>query len=707
MKFYIALAAVLMTVMACGKDQGTGPPATTIHWDSWGVPHVFAENDRGFFFADGWSQMHAHANTILRLYGASRGRAAEYWGEGYLPGDRLVHTLNHPARAESMWTEQDPELRAMISAFVEGMNAYAKAHPEAIDEENRVALPVTPADVNLHTQFVVNARFVAGKELETLLEGEERGSNTIAIGPSRSAEGRAMLVQNPHLPWDNEFLFFEKHAVIGDRNITGVHLAGLPGFAIAFNQELGWSHTNNTIDNADLYDLELSGEGYLFGGAERTFEKRTVSLKVKTGEGAYRTEEMTVLASVHGPVVNRSEGKAQALRFVGGDSTDALLQWWRMSNARDFREFESALKLAQIPFWNVMYADRAGNIFYLFNGHVPVRENGDWAFWQSPVPGSEPEYLWNEVHGYDALPKLLNPETGWLQNANDPPWTSTIPALLEADHFPAYMAPREMAFRPQRAVRMILEDASISFEELVRIKHDTRMEMADRLLDDLFTAVDQHGTDLAREAAGILRDWDRKAEIDSRGAVLFANWALNLVQSEPSAYAQPWDEDDPLNTPDGLSDPARMAGLLDQVAGALLERHGRLDIAWGEFNRIRYNGHDLPANGSIGELGVFRVAAARPGKESTQDVIGGDTWVAVIQFGEIPRAKVLLSYGNSTQPGSPHYGDQLELFSRKEMRDAWRTIEQLDGRIEHSEVYRDGRFVEADSSMPMAGVEEN
>jgi len=665
---------------------------TRIHWDSWGVPHVFAASDEEFFFADGWAQMHAHANTILRLYGVSRGHAAEYWGERHLAGDRMVHTLDHPTQAERMWQRQDPELKRYITAFVNGMNAYARAHPEAVAEENRVVLPVTGTDVNLHAQFVVNTRFVAGRELGMSRRYAENGSNAIAIGPARAATGRAMLVQNPHLPWHGEFLFFEKHMVMGGRNITGVHLVGLPGFAIAFNDRLGWSHTNNTIDNADLYELELTGDGYRFDGGERPFEQRAVSLRVRADDGALREEAFTVLESVHGPVVSRNGDKALALRFVGRDSADSLLQWWRMAKARDFAEFEAALKMQQVPFWNVMYADREGNIFYLFNGQVPVRANGGWEFWQNPVPGADPANLWSAVHGYDDLPKLLNPATGWLQNANDPPWTSTLPALLDADDFPAYTAPRGMDFRPQRAARMILQDDSIGFEELVAIKHDTRMELADRLLDDLFAAVESHGSDRAREAATVLGDWDRKADNDSRGAVLFQQWALQLLNSGPAAFARGWDENDPVHTPDGLADPAAMAAALDKAAETMLERHGRLDIPWGEFNRIRYNGHNLPANGSIGNLGVFRVAAARPSRAATQEVAGGDSWVGVIEFGETARAKVLLSYGNATQPGSPHYGDQLELFSRKELRDAWRTREQLDGRIERSEVLRDGRF---------------
>ncbi len=685
----IALGALFLT--ACAPEP-TPDDSTSIQWDSWGVPHIFAQSDEEFFFADGWAQMHAHANTLLRLYGSSRGRAAEYWGEEHLDSDKLLHTLGHPDQAAIMWDGQDPETRMLLSAFVEGINTYAAQHPEEIDENNRVVLPVTVTDTNLHSLFVVNTRFIAGRELRISQNWEENGSNTIAVAPVRSKSGNAMLVQNPHLPWFGEFLFFEKHLLAPAKNIYGAQLVGLPGFGMGFNNHLGWSHTNNTIDNADLYELTLVDDGYRFDGEIKSFDVQTVKLKVKNGDGGFSEEEIEVRSSIHGPLIRKGEDQALALRYVGKDSHNALLQWWRMANATNFKEFESALKMAQMPFWNVMYADVKGNIFYLFNGHVPVRAHGDWAYWQDLVPGDDSSNLWSTVHPYEDLPKTLNPDTGWLQNANDPPWTSTIPQQLDADDFPPYMAPRPMAFRPQRAATMMLEDDSISFDELVQYKHDTRLQMAERILDDLYAAIDEFGSDISREAMAVLQQWDRKSGIDSRGTVLFYNWAMEMNPYDAEIYAVPWNEQSPVSTPDGLADPEAAVKLLEDVATEMKDQYGRLDIAWGEVNRIDYNGISLPANGAASAVGVFRVAAGGEVENGVQTVYHGDSWVSVIEFGDIPRAKVLLSYGNSTQKDSPHFGDQLRLFSEKKLRDAWRTKEQLAGHITRTEVLVDGKF---------------
>lgn len=670
------LALLLIFTISCTPSNETTNDLS-ISWDNWGVPHVQAYSDEEFFFADGWAQMHAHANTLIRLYGTSRGRAAEYWGEEHLVEDIMVHTLGHPETAKSMWDKQDPELRTFIKSFVDGLNAYAEQYPEAIEEANRVVLPFTYLDVNLHSQFVVNSRFVAGRELQISQSWEENGSNAYAIAPSRSESGHAMLVQNPHLPWSDEFLWFEKHVITPDHNIYGANLVGLPGFAIAFNDHLGWTHTNNTIDNADLYELTLEDEGYRYDGEVKPFDASSVTLRINNLDGGFTDKTVDILRSVHGPVVRAGKGKALALRFAGQQANNAILQWWRMAAARNFEEFETALKLAQLPFWNVMYADQAGNIFYLFNGHVPRRSHGDWSYWQAPVPGDDPANLWTETHPYSDLPRTLNPPSGWLQNANDPPWTSTFPAELDADDYPPYMSPRIMHFRPQRAAIMMLEDDSVSFEELVEYKHDTRLQMADRILDDLFVAIDEYGGEIAREAKDVLLDWDRKADNHSKGTVLFYQWAMGLGPYDPGIYSEAWDENSPVSTPDGLADPESAVELLESVAQKIKDQHGQLDVAWGEVNRVSYNGLDLPANGANGAVGVFRVAAAGRANEGVQTVRHGDSWVAVVEFGETPRASVLLSYGNSTQPGSPHFGDQLTLFSEKKMRDAWRTEEQF------------------------------
>jgi len=690
-RLFITLILFSFLIISCAQNEKV---ETQIAWDTWGVPHITSDNIEELFYAQGWAQMHNHANLILDLYGSSRGKGAEYWGKSKLQNDILIHTLGFGELTDEWESKQDPETKIIFKSFVEGLNAYASAHPEAIDKKNKVVLPLTTKDVNMHSMYVVFTRFIGGNDLGRVQQWPDMGSNAYAISPKRSASGNAMLVQNPHLPWWQEFLFFESHLNLKGKNMYGSTLVGLPGIAIGFNEHLGWSHTDNTIDNADTYELALKDGGYLLDGKVKEFKAFKKTIKIKQDDGSLVQQEITLLKTIHGPVVNKKEDKVLALRMVGLDRPNMLLQWWRMINSTNFDEFEAALQMAQIPFWNVMYADKSGQIFYLFNGLVPKRTEDSWAYWDRIIPGGKSADIWTEVHDYADLPKVKNPINGWLQNANDPPWTSTIPLTLNPNDYPGYMAPQSMAFRPQRSARMLIEDESITFDELVEYKLSTRLEFADRILDDLFAAIDASDSKKAKEAKIVLEKWDREANADSKGMLLFYSWASKFNVWKKSNYSEQWSIDKPNTTPDGLSDPNRAVQLLEQTAIEIETKFGSLDTPWGDYYRINYNGIDLPANGIDGAMGVFRVAWPASKDEDHMYVGGGDSWVGVIEFGAEVKAKVLLSYGNATQKNSPHNGDQLELFSKKELRDAWFTKEQVKANTKKVEVLTESGFNE-------------
>ena len=380
MKNTLLLTLIIVSFLANSCSQ-TKNIETQIAWDTWGVPHITANTTEDLFFAQGWAQMHNHANLILELYGSSRGKGAEYWGQEKFENDLLIHTLGFDQLADDWVKSQDPEIKTIYSSFINGMNAYATAHPEAIDDKNKIVLPLTTKDMNMHSMYVIFTRFIAGNDLGRVQQWPDMGSNTYAIAPKRSASGNAMLVQNPHLPWWQEFLFFESHLNLNGKNMYGSTLVGFPGIAIGFNENLGWSHTDNTIDNADTYELELKDGGYVLDGERKDFETSSKIIKIKQEDGTLLDKEIPLMKTVHGPVVNKTEDKVLALRMVGLDRPNMFLQWWRMINSANFNEFEDALKMAQIPFWNVMYADKQGEIFYLFNGLVPKRSSGDWDYW--------------------------------------------------------------------------------------------------------------------------------------------------------------------------------------------------------------------------------------------------------------------------------------------------------------------------------------
>ncbi|HXG66599.1 MAG TPA: acylase, partial [Blastocatellia bacterium] len=688
----LALLLSNFSMPASAASQGAKPAnrqaglRAEILWDRWGTPHIFARDEESAFRAFGWAQMESHPNLLLNLYGKARGRAAEYFGGGFLASDRSVRTMGLYELAKRWYQEQSPKFRRDLDAFAAGINEYARQNPGRLQGSVKAVLPVDGVDVMAHSARVLYLFLSAVSGVaQALPNGAGLGSNAWAIAPSRSASGNALLLANPHLPWSNEFTFYEAHIAATGYDAYGATLVGFPVLAIAFNDRLGWTHTVNTIDPGDLYELTLDQGGYKLDGKTRPFEVETHTLKVRQPDGSLKEENLTVRRSVHGPVVEK-DGKAFALRVAGVQASSfagALQQWWDMGRAGNFREFEAVIKRLQLPMFNIIYADRDGHISLVFGGQVPVRARGDAGFWLKPVPGDISELLWTKVHAFADLPKTTDPPSGWVQNSNDVPWHMTEP-VLDPGKYPAYMSPPTgqlaVNFREQRGIRMVRQDDKISFDELLAYKHSTRSELADHLLDDLIAAANQHGNDAAKKAAEVLRAWDRETDADSRGAALFHAW-FQAMGRPGNIFAEAYDPQRPLDTPRGLKDPPSAVRALETAAAQVQAAFGRLDVAWGEACRFRRGKVDLPANGGSGELGIFRVISYRPGKDGRREALGGDSFVAAVEFGNPVKAKVLMTYGNSSEPDSPHYGDQLELAAKKHLRDAWRSRAAIEANL--------------------------
>jgi len=660
------LVCILLIINA-GYEIQAKDPKTEILWDNYGVPHIYGKNSREMYYAFGWAQMTNHANLMLKLYGQARGRAAEYWGDKYFDSDKQILLFKLPELAKSGYLKQNDELKSYIDAFVKGINDYAAAHPEMIGEELKQVLPVTVYDIISHTIRITCLEFLAAEDIGRVKQMTSSGSNAIAIAPSKSASKNSLLITNPHLPWTDYFMWFEAHLNSPGFNAYGIALVGMPSISMAFNNDLGWALTVNPIDASDRYELYLKEDGYLLDKKTVPFERKQVLIKVRQDDGTLKEQSVEFKYSLQGPVVGEKGNKAYAVRIAGLNNYRIFEQYHKMAESKNLADFESAVKMLQNPMFNIIYADKAGNILYVFNGNVPIRKVGDVAFWKGTIDGTDSKYIWQETHPYEDLPKLLNPASGFLQNCNDPPWTCTDPPVLNPQNYPAYMAPVGTFMRPQRAVNMIKNNPSVSFDQLVACKLNTGMEAADRFLDDLLKAVEKYPDTAAVRAAGVLRLWDKKTEKDSKGAVLFAAW-WDLLNS--NMFDTPWNPKEPNTTPYGIKDQKLAVDLLVNAAAAVQKKYGSLTIAWGDVYRFRMYGKDYPANGGPGEYGIFRTIYFADDNDNKKRAIAGETYVAVIEFGTKVKAQVLLSYGNATQPGSKHLGDQLIMLSEKKLRPA-------------------------------------
>ena len=688
-KFSILALSLILFISGCNSNSNK---TSEILWDNYGVTHIFAKDYNELFYLFGWAQMRNHANLMLRLFAQSRGRAAEYYGKKHIDSDKWVHTHNIPNRAEDWLELQNPTFKRYFESFVNGINDYANNFPDDIDIENKPVLPITSLDLLTHYQRVIMYHFVTNPrdtQFDPYSINKNRGSNTWAIGPSKSASGNTMLIINPHLSWGDMFTWFEVQLNCYPLDIYGATLVGSPFIGIGFNEYIGWAHTNNVHDGQDLYKLTLTDGGYKWEDDVKSFDERIIQLNIKQNNDDINTEKYLIKESVHGPIIREDEDYAYALRVVGQDQPFVFEQYFDMALSKNFQDFEKAISRLQNPFFTTMYADRDGRILHLFGGRTPVRPEGDWD-WLGIVPGDTPATLWHKTHSYDELPKVIDAKSGWLQNANDPPWTTTLPLELNRHDYPSYMSRNFMHFRAQRSARMAYEDQEITFNELLDYKMDTRMELADRLLDDLISSAIASEDELLNKASTVLYDWDRCANNDSKGAILFKKWvdAVGFKIDNSELFKIPWDESNPIKTPYGIKNIEFALETLKSVALDVIDKYDSLNVAWGDVYRIIIDDVDLPSNGGPGDpYGIFRVTGYKPIKDNRYAAIGGDSFQAIVEFSSPLKALVSIGYGNASQKNSMYRSNQAEFYSQKKLRQAWRTRKEIEQNLSFEEKF--------------------
>jgi acyl-homoserine-lactone acylase len=673
------LAAMAAIPASSAPSTGTQWGGGEILWDSFGVPHIYAKTEEGGFYGFGYAQAQSHGNLLIHMLGEARGRAAEYWGGTFETQDRWVIANAVPERAALWFKQQSPQMRKDLDAFAAGINAYAAAHPDKIAADVKQVLPISGVDIMAHAHRLMNYQYVASdrKVLADPSTNEAGGSNAWAVAPSRSASGKTMLLANPHLPWAPSALtYYEAQITAPGLSLYGATQVGLPVLRFGFNKDLGFTNTVNTMQGFTSYKLTLADGGYRFDGKVLPFTSETKQYKVRQPDGTLKSVTFEQKSSIHGPVFTLPDGTTQiALKVAGLDRPGVLQQYLDMGKAKDWAGFEKALRSMQVPMFNIIYADRAGHILYLDNGLLPKHRDGDLGTWSKPVAGDTSATLWKDLHSYDDMPKVLDPASGFVQNANDPPWLAAWPRVLDPKAFPAYVAPvGPMSQRAQMSVKLLDATPKLSFDDFVTRKLETRSLMAERLIPDLLKAAQGNSDPDIATAVKLLGTWDRRFEPDARGALLFETWAGLFAPrnyTDQSNYAVKWTLDDPLETPRGLKYPQAAVAMLKEAVARTKALYGAVDRPYGDVSRFHLGDVSLPANGGFGNTGVFRTITWGPMKNGERTPVHGETWVSMVEFGTPMKAVGMMSYGNSSQPGSKHNSDQLRFLASKSFRTLW------------------------------------
>ena len=450
---HIALLGLVVVLNGPGARAADRLSAEVL-WDRYGVPHVYAANEADLFYGFGFAQMKSHGELMLKLYAEGRGRAAEYYGAEELPSDRWMAINGVPDRAKDWLASQTPTFRADLEAFAAGMNAYATRHPEVLSLAARRVLPVSGVDVVGYAHRLFQYVYIAPQSLTEHLPAdspEPAGSNGWAIAPSHSADGHTLMLMNPHLPWPTGWsTYYEAQLSAPGVNLYGATQVGLPVLRFVFSDQLGITNTVDDTNGVTFYRATPAEGGYRFDGAVKPFVTRRETLKIRRADGGYDHETMEVRSTVQGPVVAERDGAPIAMRVAGLDRPRALDQYWKMETARDFAGYQAALKMMQVPTFNIVYGDRDGHIEYLFDGLVPRHTFGGLAYWRGVVPGDSARTLWNDYLSYDELPNAIDPSGGTVQNSNGPPWNAGFPAVLDPHPYRAYIADDLVSLRTAR-----------------------------------------------------------------------------------------------------------------------------------------------------------------------------------------------------------------------------------------------------------------
>ncbi|QUI35350.1 penicillin acylase family protein [Streptomyces alfalfae] len=640
-----------------------------VGWDEWAVPTVSAKDEFDVTYGVGYVQARTNAREILDIYGRARGGAAALWGPDYLAEDEFTIQLGLHTKTD-LWTRaQKPKTLARVRAFCEGFNAACSENAE-LGGDRREILPVTPRDIIAHL-LRASTRFTTLDSQGLAFPPDQFtntvGSNGWAVSGGRSTTGHAMLVINPHLVWRGYQRFFEMRTRHPGRDFHGVTLLGLPWQQMGYSPAVGWGHTVNPVPNMSVYDLNLSGNRYLYNGRQRRLKVTEHRVEVRGVEPVMVVERH----SVHGPVVTAPDGTDVAVRIAGvlhHPATSALESWWRLSFATSVQELFKIHDGAPLPLFNMIAADAHGSIGALYCGTPPVRAHGDFDDSKRRLPGDDPKWLWRRVHQASRMPRVINPESGWVQNCNETPWLYTDPPL-PAENWPSAIAPsvdQVDDFRPIASRRWLKAQKKISPEQLLGLKFSKRALLADVVLDELLAAATGE-TDL-EDAVQVLTAWDRQANQDSEGYVLFYLWSMqNLSGIGDKTLFRCAAE--PGGLPTGLADPAAAVATLRDAKAILLGTGAPLDASVGQVVSLGDGPDAIPGDGGSGVVGVLKAFEIMPTADGFKKVLG-DTWVSLVQFRPVGEttAESVLVYGNATEPGAPPSQSQYAVWASDRLR---------------------------------------
>ncbi len=698
--------------VAAWKQQAS---RVTIVRDDWGIPHVSGKTDADAVFGVIYAQAEDDFNRVETNCLNSIGRLAEAEGEGEIYRDLRMKLFIDPADMQAQFEASPPWLKSLMRAWADGLNFYLHEHPQVKSrvithfepwmaltfsegsiggDIERVSIPQLEAFYGGKGSHTTAASAASAAAAASPIDGkpfeDPTGSNGFAIAPSNTASHHALLWINPH----TSFFFRAEAQMTSEEGLNAYGAITWGQFFVyqGFNEHAGWMHTSSNVDNIDEYLETIVKKGdayfYRYGSEERPVKAVTITVPYKTGTGSgsgggMSQKTFTVYRTHHGPIVREADGKWVSVRLMQ-EPMKALMQSYSRTKATGYKSFRDTMELHTNSSNNTVFADAEGNIAYFHANFIPRRDNSfDWT---QPVDGSNPKTEWNGILSIDETPGLLNPPNGWLYNTNNAPWSAAGPNSPKQQDYPRYVESGTENPRGIHAIRVLSGKKDFTMDSVVSAAFDSYLTEFQVLIPTLLKAYDELAStsplkSKLSDQIAALRGWDLRWSAASVPTTLAVYWGEDLWQRvAPEAKKAGVTVYEYMETK--APAPARLEALA-AASDKLTKDFGTWKTPWGDVNRFQRLTGDivqkfddskpsLPVPFTYSRWGSLASFSARayPGTKKMYGT-SGNSFLAIVEFGDHVRAKAITAGGESGDPRSPHFADQAQRYIKGDLRDVY------------------------------------
>ncbi len=670
----------------------------TIIRDKWGIPHIYGKTDADAVFGLLYAQCEDDFKRVELNYVEKLGRLAEINGEKDLFNDLQIRLLFDTTEAKADYAKAQPSFKKLLDAYAAGINYYLYQNPKV---KPALLTRFKPWHALMWTDGSIGAintanltitelkKFYTGDHQPTayvpVVKDQQSGSNGFAFAPSITESGNAILYINPH----TTFYFRPEVQMQSEEGLNAYGAVTWGQFFIyqGFNENLGWMHTSNNVDIADMYAEKITktAKGLFYEYDKKKFPviQKKINIQYLDGNNL-KTKSFTTFFTNNGPIMAIRDGKWISLKAKNRNAA-SLVQSWVRTKAKNFDEYKKAMDMKANASNNTVYADAKGNIAYWHGNFIPIRDKK--YNWAEVVDGSTSATAWKGLHAVKDMVHVYNPINGWLQNCNSTPFSVAGKNSPNKANYPTYMAPDGENFRGVAANKLLAIPRKYNLDQVINLGYDNYMPAFEVLIPALMNAYTSlpNSDPLKEELKApieLLKKWDYKSVENSEATTLALEWAPRLSPIIQKVYIDPGEKDQVENTI-AFAASARANQLLDPLKATIAnlnKRFGKWQIAWGDVNRFqRLTGamnekfDDNLASTPVGFGSAMwgQLPSYRSNQFETNKRYGfsGNSFVCAVEFGPRIKAKSILAGGNSGDPLSKHFNNQGAMYAKGQFKD--------------------------------------